>query len=251
MQRSTFLPLHHAATLIPSVDWGLGAFPAWYADDHRNVIAVGSTANGKGTFEGGYGASIKVSAPGGIVGYSPFLEGRFAQVDGSRLWFGTSFATPQVSGLAALIWSVDFDHNGEFTLSPAEVREIITETATTPPPGETRTGAGVINAAAALRRAAEKLDIPNRPFITPTTPPEVRSPFVSAGGHYNCGVLEGGSLRCWGGDSHGQATPPEGRFLSVSAGAGHSCGVLKAARSAAGVMTSTGRRRRRRAGSCP
>ena len=23
MQRSTFLPLHHAATLIPSVDWGL------------------------------------------------------------------------------------------------------------------------------------------------------------------------------------------------------------------------------------
>ncbi len=145
--------------ILREIQYSLGAFPAWYADDHRNVIAVGSTANGKGTFEGGYGASIKVSAPGGIVGYSPFLEGRFAQVNGSRLWFGTSFATPQVSGLAALIWSVDFDHNGEFTLSPAEVREIITETATTPPPGETRTGAGVINAAAALRRAAEKLGV--------------------------------------------------------------------------------------------
>ncbi len=145
---------------LREIQYSLGAFPAWYAEDHQNVIAVGSTENGEGTFVGGYGASITVSAPREVLGYSPFLEFNPALTDGSRSWSGTSFATPQVSGLAALIWSLDHDHNGEFTLSPADVREIITETTTTPPPGETRTGAGVIDAAAALRRAANNLGIP-------------------------------------------------------------------------------------------
>ena len=34
--RSTFLPLQHAATLIISVDWGLG-YQGHYAEDHTST----------------------------------------------------------------------------------------------------------------------------------------------------------------------------------------------------------------------
>ncbi len=58
------------------------------------------------------------------------------------------------------------------------------------------------------------------------TPPEGRFLSVIAAGRHSCGVLEGGSVRCWGDDEYGQAAPPEGQFLSVSATVRHVCGVL-------------------------
>ena len=157
-----------------NVDWwsnplggiisGFRVVPAHYAGAHDNVIAVAGTS--KGRFETGYGAPITVSAPATVTAYAPHHPSR------QQSWTGTSVAAPQVSGLAALIWSLDHETNDEFTLSPAQVRKIITDTATPPPPGETRTGAGVIDARSALERTAELLGVDIAPEPTPTpTPP--------------------------------------------------------------------------------
>ena len=124
-----------------------GAFPAKYAESWPNVISVGST--NRGSFENGYGATITVSAPNYVITYDPCDSE--PQLSG-----GTSFATPQVSGLAALIWSMDHEANGEFTLSPGEVRNIIVQTAANPE-NDPDIGAGVIDAAAALQHTAVRV----------------------------------------------------------------------------------------------
>ncbi len=62
---------------------------------------------------------------------------------------GTSFATGLVSGAAALVWSMDRN------LTAAQVRQILKETVTPYPSPQTDAGAGVLNAAAAVRKALE------------------------------------------------------------------------------------------------
>ena len=140
--------------------WTPPVFPATYADSWDNVIAVASTE--KGERVNGFGAPITVSGPNTVGSYAPFRP------DNRDAWDGTSFATPQVSGLAALIWSLDHEHNSEFTLTPAQVRGIIAETAKNPK-NDPYIGAGVIDAAAALERAAEDLMDPQpNPTLSPT-----------------------------------------------------------------------------------
>src|SRR5690606_1729444 len=48
---------------------------------------------------------------------------------------------------------------------------------------------------------------------------------VSAGFDHTCGIVAGGTVRCWGSNDYGQASPPSGTFVSVSAGRMHTCGV--------------------------
>ena len=48
---------------------------------------------------------------------------------------------------------------------------------------------------------------------------------LSVGISHGCGVLQDGSVRCWGAGRFGQAAPPDGKFTSVSAGGTHTCGV--------------------------
>lgn len=62
---------------------------------------------------------------------------------------GTSFATGLVSGAAALVWSMNHD------LTAAQVRQILVDTVTPYPSPQTDAGAGVLNAAAAVRKALE------------------------------------------------------------------------------------------------
>ena len=59
-----------------------------------------------------------------------------------------------------------------------------------------------------------------------STPSEGTFTSVSAGGWHTCGVLDTGAVQCWGLDDDGQSTPSEGTFTSVSAGGWHTCGVL-------------------------
>ncbi len=48
---------------------------------------------------------------------------------------------------------------------------------------------------------------------------------LDAGEYHNCGLLEDGTLTCWGDNASGQATPPLGRFIAVSSGFDHSCAL--------------------------
>ena len=51
---------------------------------------------------------------------------------------------------------------------------------------------------------------------------------ISAGGGFACAIVPGGSIDCWGLDTHGQVSGPSaaaGAFTDVSAGAAHTCAI--------------------------
>ncbi|GAB4246490.1 MAG: hypothetical protein Kow00129_06810 [Thermoleophilia bacterium] len=102
---------------------------------------------------------------------------------------GTSFAAPFVSGLAALVRSLDP------SLSPHEVETLLRAAARDPIPGWDReTGYGVIDAGATLERAAAGAPVP-----VPFSDVSRNHPYANAiGGLYEAGVIVGfgdGSFR--------------------------------------------------------
>ncbi len=48
---------------------------------------------------------------------------------------------------------------------------------------------------------------------------------LSANGFHSCGLLDDGSVVCYGDNRFGQSSAPEGRFTQVRAGALHTCGL--------------------------
>lgn len=48
---------------------------------------------------------------------------------------------------------------------------------------------------------------------------------ISVGVEHACGVLEDGTLVCWGNNGDNRATPPDEVFKSISAGRRHTCGI--------------------------
>ncbi len=136
--------------------------PAWY-DDY--VLTVGSVnAHGEPSSFTLAGPWVDVAAPGeGVISLSPSgvgLSNALAGKDGSTLLSGTSYATPVVSGLVALIRS-------RFpTWSARQVMQRIKGTAHHPPGGwNPRIGYGRVDFLAAV-----STDTPTAP-----TPPAVRS----------------------------------------------------------------------------
>ena len=97
-------------------------------------------------------------------------------------------------------------------------------------PGPTRRGllgsGGSQPGATSATGATEDVDGAVSTQIEDGGGPRVKYTSVSAGSRHTCGVMEGGSVACWGSDFEGLSKPPEGEFLSVSAGIGHTCGVL-------------------------
>lgn len=133
----------------------------------NGVIAVAATNQdgGKASFSN-YGSKVKVSAPGVQV-LSTVNDGATSPTTYSYKYYqGTSMASPHVAGLVSLLFSVNPN------LTPARVLEILQRTASAFPSGSSCTtalcGAGVINAAAALREAGGTTGTPT-PTIDPGT----------------------------------------------------------------------------------
>lgn len=127
--------------------------PIQYPARLEGVMAVAATGIADEPYPSwSSGPQMDVAAPGyeQIVGgvtlgvYSTYLGGTYG------LMYGTSMATPHVSGLAALLWAYDP------ALTEAEISEIITGTARDvyDPGWDERTGWGRIDAQAALARLA-------------------------------------------------------------------------------------------------
>ncbi len=128
-------------------------YPAAYSESYSNVIAVGSTNwNDEVSDNSATGDEITVVAPGGGSG-DYVMPGRFIQWrniittlnDGDYGWeFGTSYATPLVAGLAALVLSY------RPNLTPEKVREVIIDNAVDIGEPFNRAGNGRIDAFATL-----------------------------------------------------------------------------------------------------
>jgi hypothetical protein len=144
-------------------------YPASLADRFNNVIAVGGIwgrnglkdpatrydADGDSSYPGqgsSYGKGLTLMAPsrvpttvskkGTVLGI-PFID--FTYMDSPPT---TSFATPHVTGVASLVWSVNP------TLSAAQVKTILSQSAYRPPSWtQEEYGSGIVNADAAVRRA--------------------------------------------------------------------------------------------------
>ncbi|THF69036.1 serine protease [Deinococcus sp. Arct2-2] len=119
----------------------------------RNVLTVTSvTEAGVRPSYANWGRAVALAAPGGEVGHGVVVSS-LSGVGGVREPNGTSFAAPHAAGVAALLLSV------RPKLSPAQLRSLLTRTATPFPGGSCdpdparSCGAGTLNAEAALRAA--------------------------------------------------------------------------------------------------
>lgn len=111
--------------------------------DHPDVVSVAATnAGDERPSWASFGPYIDLAAPG--VSLKTTKSG-----GGTVTASGTSFASPLVAGIAALVWSVDPE------LSPAEVEALLKESAVDlgDPGRDDRFGAGRVDAAAAVAAA--------------------------------------------------------------------------------------------------
>jgi membrane-anchored mycosin MYCP len=145
--------------------------PAWY-DDY--VLTVGSIdAHGEPSSFTLAGPWVDVAAPGeAVTSLSSTGSGLANAVDGKQgpvSLCGTSYATPVVSGLAALIRS-RFPH-----LTARQVMQRITATAHHPPSGrDPRVGAGLIDFLAAVSTDTPLTPVPEPPRATVPVPARPR-----------------------------------------------------------------------------
>ena len=123
----------------------------------RNVLTVTSVSEGgERPAYANWGRSVALAAPGGEPGRGVVvssLSGQNSGMGGERAPDGTSFAAPHATGVASLLLSV------RPKLTPAQIRDLLTRTATPFPFGTCDVdplkscGAGTLNADAALRAA--------------------------------------------------------------------------------------------------
>ncbi len=124
-----------------------GVAERFYPAALPDVIAVGSVGDdGHRSGFSSYGDHVALCAPGEHI--------VSAGISGLREGSGTSYAAPFVTGAAALLMARARRRGRKLT--PAEVRTLLVSTAT-PLPGAVRaeTGAGLLNAEAAVRRLDE------------------------------------------------------------------------------------------------
>ena len=136
----------------------------------RGVLVVGATMpSGVTAPYANSGAAVALSAPGSTI-YSLGNSGtRRADPTGWTVLArsGTSMATPHVSAVAALVWSL------APTLTAAQVRDILVRTAAPFPGTATGFGAGILDAAAAV--AAVRPQPLRAPTLTAVQPSVVRT----------------------------------------------------------------------------
>ncbi|MGA7934584.1 MAG: S8 family serine peptidase, partial [Kovacikia sp.] len=143
------------------------SYPASLASQYNNVIAVGAswgrtdwygnttTPGDRITYSGwwgsNYGTGLTLMAPSEVIATNATRNSSTGAVSfGFDTRFnGTSAATPNVTGVASLVWSANS------SLSAVQVRQILSQTAVDlgTPGYDTTTGNGMVNADAAVRRA--------------------------------------------------------------------------------------------------
>jgi serine protease len=147
-----------------------------------NVISVAATNRaGSRAFYSDFGRSITISAPGGGNENDPndailstIDSGAKGPVSPSYAYYiGTSMATPHVTGVVSLMFSIDS------ALTPAQVRDFLQNNVTSFPAGSTcattSCGAGIVNAAAVVKAVQNKINITPSPTST-STPPLTATP---------------------------------------------------------------------------
>lgn len=122
----------------------------------RNVLTVTSvTEDGRRPGYANWGARVALAAPGGEPGHG-IVSSSLSGPTGERSPNGTSFAAPHAAGVASLLFGL------KPTLTPAQVRDLLTRTATPFPGGRCDSdprkscGRGLLNAAAAVRAVGGK-----------------------------------------------------------------------------------------------
>jgi serine protease len=125
-------------------------YPAFLAQQYSNVLAVGSIEGALGRSDySNYGSGLSLVAPTNVIAASaanPFNRVEFDYIDD---FGGTSAATPNVAGVASLVWSANQ------RLTATQVGQILQQTAIDlgAPGYDIFYGNGLVNADAAVRRA--------------------------------------------------------------------------------------------------
>ena len=138
--------LHGNGVLVVAATGNVGSHVLWPAAYPETLAVAATDERDQHASFSNYGPEVDLAAPGVQI-LSTAIDGGYVPLD------GTSMATPFVSGLAGMIWSL----RPELTL--AELTEILMETADdvnaeTAPGRDDQLGAGRLNAEAALKWAA-------------------------------------------------------------------------------------------------
>lgn len=124
----------------------------------EDVLAVTATDQHNSRLtSAGYGPFVDIAAPGEDI-YGPYWQSDMGR--GYALGLGTEFAAPHVSGVAALIWSMNP------TLMPLEVADMIKKTGQDLGPSgpDQYYGYGLVDAETAVRQTPHYLQT-NQPFL--------------------------------------------------------------------------------------
>ena len=139
--------------------------PAILANEYSNVMAIGASwgsrsKNGSVTIPGqrisyyggwgsNYGVGLTLMGPSEVIATDAVNTVHGVQFNYAGKFSGTSAATPNVSGVASLVWSLNP------YLSATQIREIMSQTAydVGPRGNDYEHGHGFVNADAAVRRA--------------------------------------------------------------------------------------------------
>ena len=155
---------HSNGVLLVAASGNAGADNPMYPAGYNEVIAVGATTN-SGGLASYSNRGNEICAPGGDY-YNPVYQYDFTfdsnwycvfSIQGA---YGTSMATPHVSGVAALVLAEDP------SLTNEEIRQILRDTADDI--GVSACGSGFLNAHAALQSVANEDDPPTVTITEPT-----------------------------------------------------------------------------------